>query len=115
MFFLMDDIFQALAHKYRRQILDIVKENPGLSVNEICSHFDVSRVAVMKHLKILSEAGLLVVEKQGKEKHHYFNVIPIQMIYQRWTDQYSRFWASKLVDFKQQLEEPDDEKKQKHS
>lgn len=100
----MDATFQALANKTRRQILDLVKDNPGCLVMDICEHFDMSRIAVMKHLKILEQASLLVTEKIGKEKHHYFNVIPIQQIYDRWTDEYSRFMASRLTAFKDQVE-----------
>jgi len=101
----MNDTFQALANETRRQILDLVKDSPGLSVNEICASFTVSRVAIMKHLKILESANLLTCERVGKEKHHYFNVIPIQQIYERWTDQYSRFMASKMTNFKEQIEQ----------
>ena len=100
----MDKVFQALANKTRRQILDLVKDQPGCLVTDICQHFEMSRIAVMKHLKILEEANLLVTEKVGKSRHHYFNVIPIQQIYDRWTDQYSRFMASRLTGFKQHLE-----------
>ena len=100
----MDKVFQALANKTRRQILDLVKDQPGCLVTEICLHFEMSRIAVMKHLKILEEANLLVTEKVGKSRHHYFNVIPIQQIYDRWTDQYSRFMASRLTGFKEHLE-----------
>lgn len=111
----MDAIFHALAHQVRRRILDIVKSQPGLSVNAICCHFEISRIAVSKHIKILEAADLLVIEKKGKENCHYFNVIPIQMIYERWTDEYSQFWASRLVKFKQELEEKEDERQQKLS
>ena len=85
---------------------------------DICGHFDMSRIAVMKHLKILEQANLLVTEKVGKQRHHYFNVIPIQQIYDRWTDEYSRFMASRLTGFKQQieqaLEQDDDEQDQQN-
>lgn len=93
--------------------MDLVKENPGCLVNDIASHFDISRIAVMKHLKILEQANLLSSEKVGKEKHHYFNVIPIQQIYERWTDQYSRFMAAKMTDFKHSVE--NDEQEHKHA
>lgn len=101
----MDNTFTALANKTRREILDIVKNNPGCLVNDISRQFSVSRIAIMKHLKILEKANLLVTEKIGKEKHHYFNVIPIQQIYDRWTDEYSRFMASRLTGFKNQIEQ----------
>lgn len=101
----MNNTFQALANETRRHILDLVKDEPGIRVSDICAHFAISRVATMKHLKILQQADLLLSEKVGKEKHHYFNVIPIQQIYERWTDEYSRFMAAKLTGFKQQLEQ----------
>ena len=101
----MNDTFHALANETRRHILDIVKDSPGLSVNDICASFVISRIAIMKHLKILESANLLTSQKVGKEKHHYFNVIPIQQIYERWTDQYSRFMAAKITNFKQQIEQ----------
>lgn len=110
----MDKTFQALANNTRRQILDLVKDKPGCLVNDICAHFTISRIAVMKHLKILQGANLLISEKVGKERHHYFNVIPIQQIYERWTDQYSRFMASKLTDFKLQIETDLEEGKNEH-
>ncbi|MCC2617828.1 metalloregulator ArsR/SmtB family transcription factor [Aestuariibacter halophilus] len=110
----MDQTFTALANAHRRTMLDILKAKPGLCVNDIAAHFDMSRVAVMKHLAVLEAAQLVVTERVGKEKHHYFNVIPIQQIYDRWTDQYSRFMASRLTAFKDQVEqqESDDEQSQ---
>ncbi|MBU2877668.1 MULTISPECIES: ArsR/SmtB family transcription factor [Alteromonadaceae] len=101
----MDNTFSALANKTRRQILDFVKNNPACLVNDISRQFAMSRVAIMKHLKILEQANLLVTEKIGTSKHHYFNVIPIQQIYDRWTDEYSRFMASRLTGFKNQIEQ----------
>ena len=100
----IDETFYALANTTRRQILDLVKDNPGCLVVDICQAFTISRVAVMKHLKVLEQANLLISEKVGKERHHYFNVIPIQQIYERWTDDYSRFMASRITDFKRQVE-----------
>ncbi|MCO7222944.1 helix-turn-helix transcriptional regulator [Pleionea sp. CnH1-48] len=101
---MMDSIFQALAHEIRRQILDIVKENPGCHSGDICEYFDVSRIAISKHIKILEQASLLVIEKSGRHRLHYFNPMPIQAIYERWTDEYSQFFAPKINLFKQQLE-----------
>lgn len=103
----MDDVFHALAHKMRRQILDYVKQNPGCSAGDICGQFDVSRIAVGKHIKVLAQADLLVIEKAGRSTLHYFNVMPIQAIYDSWTDEYSRFFASKMNAFKLQLEAQD--------
>lgn len=101
----MDKSFHALASGPRRKILDIVSRQPGCNVNAVCKHFDVSRVAIMKHLNVLEEAGLLISEKHGRSRKLFFNAVPIQMIYERWTDQYSAMWAGKLTAFKQQIED----------
>lgn len=100
----MDLIFAALAHPSRRRILDILKEDPGSSVNDVAKHFDISRIGVMKHLGVLEDAGLLVSEKEGRTRRLYFNAVPIQMIYDRWTSEYSSLWASKLTRVKYAVE-----------
>ena len=101
----MDNLFQALASSVRREILDIVKESPGCNVMNVCRHFDVSRIAVMKHLNVLEKAGLLISEKQGRTRQLYFNTTPIQMIHERWTTEFSAMWASRLTDFKRAVED----------
>lgn len=101
----MDTVFQALASSARREMLDIVRDQPGCSVVDVCQHFDVSRIAVMKHLNILEAAGLLISEKQGRQRCLYFNTVPIQMIHERWTSEFSSLWAGKLTAFKYRLEE----------
>ena len=103
----MDTVFRALAHEHRRRILDIVREAPGCNVNDVCAFFDTSRIAVMKHLRVLEEAGLIVREKDGRERRIYMNAMPIQMIYDRWTTEYSSFWASRLMDIKYRVESAD--------
>ncbi len=100
-----DKLFHSLASGARRKILDVVSKQPGCNVNAVCRHFDVSRIAVMKHLSVLEDAGLLISEKHGRSRKLFFNAVPIQMIYERWTDQYSAMWASKLTTFKQQVED----------
>ncbi|MBL8872402.1 MAG: helix-turn-helix transcriptional regulator [Planctomycetaceae bacterium] len=100
----MDLVFHALASRARRAILDIVRDRPGCCVQEVCVHFDVSRIMILKHLRILEEAQLLVLKKAGRKVELYFNAVPIQMIYDRWTSEYSSYWASKIVDFKMLLE-----------
>lgn len=104
----MDSVFAALAHPSRRRILDIVRENGGCSVNDVSEHFDVSRIAVMKHLTVLEEAGLLISEKHGRTRRLYFNAVPIQMIYDRWTSEYSALWAGKLTRLKYAIEAGDE-------
>ena len=96
----MDHVFQALAHQARRRMLDLVKKQPGISVGALASHFDVSRIAVMKHLAILEAADLVLSEKHGRVRKLYFNVVPIQMIHDRWTTEYSAYWAGQLTRIK---------------
>jgi len=96
----MDAVFQALAHESRRRMLDIVKERPGIGVGELANEFDVSRIAVMKHLGVLEQAGLLISEKHGRTRQLYFNAVPIQMIHERWTTEYSAYWSSNLTRIK---------------
>ena len=100
----MDAVFQALAHPARRRVLDIVKNSPGCCVGEVASAFEMSRVAVMKHLAVLEEAGLVNSQKVGRTRRLYVNAAPIQMIYDRWTTEYSQFWASQVTDLKFRLE-----------
>ncbi len=96
----MDAIFQALAHQSRRRMLDIVKQRPGIGVGQLANEFDVSRIAVIKHLGVLEQAGLLVSEKDGRTRRLYFNAVPIQMIHDRWTTEYSAYWSGKLTQIK---------------
>ncbi len=103
----MDSVFLALGHQTRRKILDIVKSMPGCSVADVVKYFDdISRIAVMKHLDVLEAADLIVSRKQGRRRELFFNAVPIQMIYDRWTTEYSRFWASRALDLKYLLENP---------
>lgn len=100
----MDAIFVALAHPARRKMLDVVKQRPGCHVNDVCDFFEISRIAVMKHLRILEGAELIVSEKEGRMRKLYFNAVPIQMIYDRWTTDYSALWAGRLTRIKYRIE-----------
>ena len=100
----MDKLFHALASKARREMLDIIMEQPGCSVVHVCRYFDVSRIAVMKHLGVLEAADLVISEKRGRSRALYFNAAPIQAIYERWTSDYSALWAGRLTAFKHQVE-----------
>jgi predicted transcriptional regulator len=99
-----DKVFQALASQPRRRIIDLVIQTPGCSVNEVAQHFKISRIAVMKHLGILVDARLIVSRKRGRTRELFFNAAPIQMIYDRWSDEYSRFWVTQAVDLKYKVE-----------
>ena len=110
----MDNIFHALANEIRRRILDILRAESGVSVGQLASHFDVSRIAIMNHLAVLEKAELVVSEKDGRSRRLYLNIMPIQMIYDRWTDEYQAHWANKLARLKysiekEQLSNPDNE------
>lgn len=100
----LDHVFQALAHPVRRRIMDIVKADPGCSVNDVAAAFEMSRIGVMKHLRKLEEAGLIHSEKSGRVRRLYFNVVPIQLVYDRWTHEYSAWWAGRLADIKYAVE-----------
>ena len=101
----MDAVFHALASGTRRQMLDIVSEQPGCNVSAVCRHFDVSRIAVMKHLAVLEKANLVISEKTGRSRTLYFNPVPIQMIHERWTTEYSALWAGEMTTLKYRLED----------
>src|SRR5689334_9134037 len=100
----MDAVFQALAHRDRRRVLDLVRNNPGCCVEDLCPHFATSRIAVLKHLRVLERAQLIHSEKPGRKRRLYFNVVPIQIVYDRWATQYSSLWAGKLTDLKYRVE-----------
>ena len=96
----MDAVLQALGKESRRRMLDIVKERPGIAVGALAREFDVSRIAVMKHLAVLEQANLVVSEKEGRSRKLYMNAVPIQMLHERWTTEYSAYWASHVTRIK---------------
>ena len=99
----LEPIWRALADPSRRKILDLLKEQPRTTGN-LCEQFDTSRYAVMKHLNILTEAGLVLVRRLGRERWNHLNAIPIQQIHERWVSQYEAKWATGLLNLKQNLE-----------
>ena len=109
----MDAVFQALGNPSRRRILDILKDEPGCNVNNVCKHFKTSRIAVMKHLRILEGAGLVHSEKHGRDRRLYFNAVPIRMIHDRWTTEYSALWAGRLTEIKYRIESKTGRKRKK--
>jgi uncharacterized protein YndB with AHSA1/START domain len=100
----MDPIFKALADPTRRSLLDELFVRDGQSLSELEDRFSMTRFGVMKHLKQLEEAGLVVSRKQGREKLHFLNPVPIRLVHDRWVSKYSEPWASALVEIKQRLE-----------
>jgi len=85
-------------------MLDLLTEAPGIGVQALASHFDMSRIAVMKHLKALEECGLVLSKKKGRTRHLFFNSVPIQLVHDRWSTQYSAFWTGRMADIKTRVE-----------
>ncbi len=100
-----DAVFRALADPSRRRMLDLIKQRPGLNVNDLTEHFAFTRFAVMKHLRVLRGADLVLSRRVGKERKLFLNPIPIQSVYDRWISQYSARWASSLTALKYELED----------
>ena len=98
------NVFNALAHVTRRDILDITRQTPGISVGDLANNFDVSRIAIMNHLTVLTDANLIISEKDGRSRRLYMNAMPIQEIYERWTDTYSQEWLDRMSIIKQTAE-----------
>lgn len=96
----MDNVFAALAHGTRRKILDLLRDSPGISVGVLARSFDVSRIAIMNHLSVLEKAQLVVSEKKGRSRLLYLNLVPLQMIHERWSDEYGQHWAGRLTGIK---------------
>ena len=99
-----DAIFRALADPSRRLLLDQLFERDGRSLTELESQLTMTRFGVMKHLRLLEDAGLVVTRKVGREKLHYLNPVPIQLLYDRWIGKYSAPRVSALADLKAALE-----------
>ncbi|WP_035847477.1 ArsR/SmtB family transcription factor [Kitasatospora azatica] len=102
----MDLIFKALADPTRRSLLDELFREDGQTLSALEARFETSRFAVMKHLKVLEEAGLVVTRRQGREKLHFLNPVPIRLVHDRWVSKYAQPWAAGLSDLKSRLESP---------
>jgi uncharacterized protein YndB with AHSA1/START domain len=101
----MDEVFRALADPTRRELLDELYRSDGQTLSALERKFAMTRFGVMKHLRLLEEAGLVVTRRQGREKLHFLNPVPIRLIYDRWVSKYSGAWAAGLTDLKRDLEE----------
>lgn len=102
----LDATFFALASEPRRRMLDLLKREPGCNVNRVCELFEgeIGRFAVMKHLSTLEHGGLLISQREGRERRLWFDATPIQLIHERWTTEFSAFWAAKLTRLKYDAE-----------
>ena len=103
----MDDdrVFKALADATRRHLLDRLFEREGRTLTELESELAMTRFGVMKHLRVLEEAGLVVHRRQGREKLHFLNPVPIRLIHDRWIDKYTEHRVAALADLKHALKE----------
>jgi DNA-binding transcriptional ArsR family regulator len=93
-----------MAHPVRRALVDRVVQQPGLSVNDLADGSDISRIAIMKHLRILEEADVVLSRKDGRHRRHYFNAVPLQQLTARWMDRYGHFWAERMMQVKDRVE-----------
>ena len=101
----MDEVFKALADPSRRKLLDQLHADNGQSLNALCNHLDMTRQAVTKHLKLLEATNLVVTVRQGREKLHYLNPVPLQEVYERWLSKYERGRLRALSELKASLED----------
>ncbi len=101
----VDAVFRALADPTRRSLLDALFTRDGQSLTELQGCLPMSRFGVMKHLKVLEEAGLLTTQRRGREKLHFLNPVPIRLIHDRWVSKYAEPLASVLSGLKRDLEE----------
>jgi DNA-binding transcriptional ArsR family regulator len=104
----MDEVFKALADPTRRELLDQLFERDGQSLSALEEGLPMSRFGVMKHLKVLEEAGLVTTRRRGRETLHYLNPVPIRLIHDRWVSKYAEPWASALSGLKTELEDSDE-------
>ncbi len=100
-----DRVFKALADPTRRFLLDLLFAREGRTLTELESEVEMTRFGVAKHLRVLEEAGLVVVRRAGREKLHFLNPVPIRLIHDRWIDKYTERHVTALIDLKNALED----------
>ena len=101
----MDEVFRALAAPTRRSLLDELAREDGQTLSSLERRFPMTRFGVMRHLKQLEEAGLVVTKRRGREKLHFLNTVPIRLIHDRWVSKYAEPWAATLSELKTRLED----------
>jgi DNA-binding transcriptional ArsR family regulator len=101
-----DLVFRALADPTRRFLLDLLFEREGRTLSELEAKVEMTRFGVMKHLRLLEQAGLVVTRRSGREKLHFLNPVPIRLIHDRWIDKYTERQVSALANLKSNLEAP---------
>ena len=102
----MDEVFKALADPTRRSLLDELFREDGQTLSTLAGRFEMTRFGVMKHLKALEDAGLVVTKRRGREKVHFLNPVPIRLVHDRWVSKYAEPWAAGLSELKTRLESP---------
>jgi uncharacterized protein YndB with AHSA1/START domain/DNA-binding transcriptional ArsR family regulator len=102
----VDDVFKALADPTRRSLLDELFREDGQTLTALETRVPMTRFGVMKHLRQLEDAGLVVTRRRGREKLHFLNPVPIRLVHDRWVSKYAEPWAAALSDLKQRLENP---------
>ena len=101
----MDEVFRALADPTRRALLDALYERDGQTLGQLGEPLEMTRFGVMKHLRVLEDAGLVVTRRSGREKLHFLNPVPIRLVHDRWIDKYTEHRVSALAGLKTELEE----------
>jgi uncharacterized protein YndB with AHSA1/START domain/DNA-binding transcriptional ArsR family regulator len=101
----MDEVFRALADPTRRSLLDELFKEDGQSLSTLEERLPMTRFGVMKHLKVLEEAGLVTTKRRGREKLHFLNPVPIRLVHDRWVSKYAEPWAAALTGLKKSIEE----------
>ena len=99
-----DLVFKALADTSRRFLLDLLHQRDGQTLSELEWELEMTRFGVMKHLRVLEQAGLVVSRKVGRTREHFLNPVPIRLIHDRWIDKYTEARVSALADLKTELE-----------
>ena len=102
----MDAVFRALADATRRELLDELFREDGQTLVALEARFTMSRFGVMKHLRVLEDAGLVVTRRRGREKLHFLNPVPIRLVHDRWVTKFAEPWVAGLSDLKQAMERP---------
>jgi uncharacterized protein YndB with AHSA1/START domain len=99
-----DAVFKALADPTRRELLDELFRADGQTLSALKTRFEITRFGVMKHLKVLEDAHLVISRRRGREKLHFLNAVPIRLVHDRWVSKYAQPWVAGLSDLKQELE-----------
>ena len=100
----MDEVFRALADPTRRGLLDALYARDGQTLGQLEERLPMTRFGVMKHLRVLENAGLVVTRRRGREKLHFLNPVPIRLVHDRWIGKYAEPWVAALSDLKRDLE-----------